>query len=370
VVEPQSVDKRQKPLRRKIWAAPSRYDSKARGEWFVTWLITALAGLTVVYILLHLFVERRPNPQLEHIARLEENGRVTLLDAFALDWFVGGSRAKPILERTAKRFEEMEQLRLDTERVMATLRQRGGADFVTSFEEIEQFFSDSNFKEAFKKFGLLTEGLARTTREGVLGENSIGDFRARIQRLVFLKTQQENDLAALRPSATHSIFWTDPIYSLAEVLFFALFGVLTNLLMQTAQYLRKGNYKASERWVGYTKLAYGPFLALIVVLAIMNGWIDPQYETRVWTLPLVGFILGYASRRTAALVDRVSEAFLGKTSESIEKGPDAAAAARLERANALLEAAQPRSLADIKLQGGKLLEELVNAQVAKKEAQA
>jgi len=334
----------------------------------VTWLITALVGLTAVYALSHIFLKRQPVPVLEKIVQLEKDGRVTLIDPFALDWFVGATRAKPILERTAKRFEEMEQVRLDVDRSMAIARQRGSADFA-ELNEIDALLSGSNFKGAFQKFGLLTDRLARTTLEGVFGESLVVDFRSKVQRLVLLKAQQESDVNSLRPSVTSSIFWTDPIYSLAEVLFFALFGVLTNLLMQTADCLSKGKYKPSERWVGYTKLAYGPFLALTVVLAIMNGWIDPQYETRVWTLPLVGFILGYASRRTAALVDRVSEAFLGKATESVEKGPEAAAAAMMARANALVEAARPQTLAEFKTQGEKIVSALVKAHVAKKEAQ-
>lgn len=369
----QPSEKNQRPARQRrrgVWATPSRYDRKARGEWFVTWLITSLVSLTVVYILLHTFVKPKPTPTIEKLVELTKEGEVRLLDPFALDWFVGVTRSKPVLERTAKRFEEMAQVRLDVERALAVVRHRGGSDFSAAMDQIDSLLLDASFNEASKRFALATEGLARSTREGVFGENLIADFRLKMQRLVLLGTQQKNDIATLRPSLTSSIFWTDPVYSLAEVLFFALFGVLTNLLLQTSDCLSKGTYKPSERWVGYSKLAYGPFLALIAVLAIMNGWVDPKYETRVWTLPLVGFVLGYASRRTAALIDRVSEAFLGKATESVEKGPEVAAAARVERANALLEAARPESLAGIKAQGSGLIRELVKAQVTKKEAQA
>jgi len=47
-------------------------------------------------------------------------------------------------------------------------------------------------------------------------------------------------------------------------------------------------------------------LSLVLVMAILNGWFDlGEYETRAWSLPLISFLFGYASRKTASLIDRL-----------------------------------------------------------------
>ena len=167
-----------------------------------------------------------------------------------------------------------------------------------------------------------------------------------------------------------SVFWTSPGGSLAEVLFWALLGVLTNLLLHGARYVSRHGYRPAERWVAYTKMTYGPMLALIVVMAMLNGWIDfGAYESRVWTLPFIGFILGYNSRKTASLLDRLGERLLGEADQSITDGPAAIAARTSARLEALRQV-QPQTLAELRTAASALGAQLVLTQVARQETRA
>ena len=66
-------------------------------------------------------------------------------------------------------------------------------------------------------------------------------------------------------------------------------------------------------------------------MAILIGWIDVgSYQTVSWSLPVLGFLFGYNSRKTALLVDRLSERLLGAARESIDEGPEAVAKRRME----------------------------------------
>jgi len=134
-----------------------------------------------------------------------------------------------------------------------------------------------------------------------------------------------------------------------EVFLFALFGVLTNLLVNAAEFLRKKEFDSAERWVAYTKLVYGPSLAVILVFAITQGWFDlGDYQTRSFTLPLLGFIFGYATRRTVTLFDRLTTKILGAASDSIKRGPKAIAQKRDEWQAQFEASYQIRNTKDLK----------------------
>ena len=149
-----------------------------------------------------------------------------------------------------------------------------------------------------------------------------------------------------------------------EVLFWALFGVLTNLLVNATEYLRKGTFQPRERWVAYTKLLYGPIFAVILVLAMINGFFETEsYEVRVWTLPLVSFLFGYASRRTARLIDRLLERFLGAAEKAIDAGPGPVAARRQALVDKLMDAYRPSDLPTLRAQAKELAREIVEAEV-------
>ena len=145
------------------------------------------------------------------------------------------------------------------------------------------------------------------------------------------------------------LFSVAPNLSILEVLFWALFGVFTSLLVNSAEYLRERSFNPDERWVAYTKLVYGPILAMVIVLAIMFGWLSlGPYEARVWTLPLVGFIFGYASRRTVNLFEKLQDKVFGATEKSIREGPKKIMEARAKTLEMLRDAARPKSMKELR----------------------
>ncbi len=138
--------------------------------------------------------------------------------------------------------------------------------------------------------------------------------------------------------------------------------------ISSAEYLRKGDFQPIETWVAYPKLIYGPILAVVLVLALINGFFTVEnYKLRVWTLPLVGFIFGYAARRTARLVEKVIERFLGKAEQGIAKGPEAASAKQTALVNDLKNALKPRNMEDLRSQAKKLAKEITENEVKKGE---
>jgi hypothetical protein len=145
--------------------------------------------------------------------------------------------------------------------------------------------------------------------------------------------------------------------------------VLTNLLVNTVEVVRRGKYVPRERWVGYAKMTYGPIVSIVLVLAIVQGWFDiGGYETRVWSLPLLGFVFGYATRRAVLLLDRFVGVVMAAAETSVDQGPEAVAAKRREEATALFEAARPRTAAEFRESALRIARALATAEVAEREA--
>ena len=102
----------------------------------------------------------------------------------------------------------------------------------------------------------------------------------------------------------------------------------------------------------------------ILVLAMINGFFQLEsYEVRVWTLPLASFLFGYASRRTARLVDRLLERFLGAADEAIEVGPGPATARRRALVEKLADAYRPGDWQQLRTQAKQLAREIVETEV-------
>lgn len=194
-------------------------------------------------------------------------------------------------------------------------------------------------------------------------------LRAKVARLVSVRQDQNEAIDALRPPVKLTFFWMSPKGVLAEVLFWGAFGVLTNLLLNLSEAVRQSVYRPRELGIALTKLIYGPFIALVLCLTILTGLMNlGGYEIRAWCLPLVSFFFGFNARKSAALVDRLSEKVFGSAAASIEQGPEAVARARQQVLERYLDLIKPVSLAEVRDTAKRAAEDTVRHIVLNNEA--
>ena len=337
-------------------------DSSEAGQRFVVRLIAGLIGLMVLYAALHL-TNVGPEVTREDLASLSETGNLEVVDSLGLSWWAG---QKAIVVAT-----RMEQREREIASRIATIRSTltGGLRFATSTASVDRGTPDAAVTVPFPT-GTIQQSLAagdfqgataelRRFEETIAAPTTVHDPRIRnvlnmlygqLAEVEALIMQQRSDFEALAPPSFRALFfWTSPRLSIVEVLFFALFGVLTNLLVNSAEYLRRGEFNPSERWVAYTKLVYGPVLAAILTVAIVLGWFDlGDYSTRAYSLPLIGFIFGYASRRVVTIFDEFVSRILGQASKSILEGPGATARRARQAWDAMSRTMEANSREDLR----------------------
>lgn len=346
------------------------------GQRFVSSLIAATLLLFAIYFALHQYVDDSfAYTTTEGTFRLTPSGEVVLLDVETIVWVVGDEKATPILKRMEV---HTEQIRAQLERLLRqrnTLRQRwkevmgNDVNLVTSpADGIDKAMADGDWHNALNFFTEMADQYRNSNLDPLVA--AMDQAADTIRELARIKTEQVNDASALKPSKINAIFWTSPQGSIMEVLFFAIFGVLTNLLVSSAEYLRKGKFKESEQWVAYTKLVYGPVLAVILVIAIIMGWFDiGDYKTRAYTLPLLGFIFGFASRRTLTVFDNLVGKIMGSAEQSIDKGPAEIAQKRAAYLDQFKGLMHPRKLPEFHAQAKELAVEYVKTEVIKRESE-
>ncbi|WP_394220784.1 hypothetical protein [Alteromonas gracilis] len=368
--------------------------TKRPGQTFVHFLLIATVAWIVLYILLHLAIDpegRFAKNNVNDAFYLTAQGEFLLFDATTLTWNVGKSKATPILnrldERNATLRHLMENIRIDAHRLKESL-DRESKNFRLDAEQhptqlIEVALSQSSLKSCEPKKNLCyqatwDEPLRQVSKLHIELHNLNGyaESNAALSRLKGhlsqLKQQsfaQYIDASALRISRAQSFFWSSPEGSSAEIIFFAVFGVLANLLVKSAEYLRNNNFKQNERWVAYTKLVYGPIIAWILVTAIAVGWFDlGEYQIGTYSLPLLAFVLGFYSRKTVNLFSRLGDHLLGKAQASVEKGPAEILASRQAYQAQFLNLLAPRSYQEIKQTAFDIKDEIVKTEVMKLEA--
>lgn len=217
--------------------------------------------------------------------------------------------------------------------------------------------------------------LQRHEAGGLKGENltALQEIESHLLQLDALREQQMQSVLSLRQPRKLQLFWSTPMGVIWEILFWGAFGVMTNLLLASGEHLRKdsaASFWPVERWVGFTKLIYGPAVSLALCLAIITGLANVMgEEIRVWAMPILGFLFGFNARKTADLIDRLSQKVLGKTADSL----DLIYAARRRQTDArlrdLLNTIPPvKNLPEIQTEALLRARLLVAASVAKKEA--
>lgn len=370
----------------------NRYDFKGRGQRFVTFLIGLLLATIASYVTLKvIFPPSEHAPKVEDYAQLGPRGRLTITDPMTLNWVTSGDHTDALLARMKERATDVEKSiqgtiegvrKLDARPVLASNQQLSvtgpSARLVTNHLgyrrlEIIDAISAGQLKRAKEEWDAFQSASAKS---GSLVLKSLSaevvSVTTGLNRVENLLREQRADYQSLGPPAASSNkFWTSCWLSMLEVLYFSFCGVLANLLVNSAQFLSAGNFRPSERWVAYTKLCYGPILSLVLVLAVMFGWIDfGSYQARSFTLPLLAFILGYFSRRVVLLFDRLGSRVLGQAEESIDAGPGKIAELRRKQAEDWLRYQSPRSLSELRRAAREAATEITRATVLAKEAKS
>ncbi len=355
---------------------PTPPSTEKPGQRFVSALIACTVIWILTYAVSHNIISGDhpvASVNLSETYRLTPQGEFVLLDVEAIVWVVGKANVTPILQRLDSRTAQiralMNNVRVSSERLNANLLHALGdgyyqidnpLTFINNALTISSCATRCNpWNDAYLKLVTYSAGLSAIPNL----RSSVDVMNQLLNQLTQLKQQadqQWRDTQALRPSRVKTFFWNSPKGSSLEVLFFAVFGVLTNLLVTSAEYLRQGNFKQSERWVAYTKLVYGPVLAWIMVTAIAVGWFDlGEYQIGTFSLPLLAFILGFYSRRTVNLFDKLGAKILGKAEKSIEKGPADIAASNRAYLEQFMNSTSPRSISEIRENASELKDRLV-----------
>jgi len=348
----------------------SQAENVKAGKRFIVFLIALLLIVLNIYVISHLMVKEIVpcqntdnvlNPcgtqecnesmrmlSWKNFAKIDSQGRVSLRNVGEIDWYIGGDRAKGILSRIRERTKEMDEARFNLDKELEKIAD--GLLDRKPVDDLAETILMGGYKKAYAQLNQLDQELYNA---------DIGTIKSILIMLEQKMSAQCSDLEGLTPPLSRLFFWTTPTLSTFEVLFWALFGVLTNLLANSAEYLRKGTFQPIETWVAYTKLVYGPILAVVLVLALINGFFNIEsYQVRVWTLPLVGFLFGYAARRTANAFDKLIEKFMGKAEKGIEAGPEVETVRRNKIVDELKKTLRPKDMDELKTQAKKLVKEM------------
>ena len=359
----------------------SRYNKKRTGKRFTLGLIVGVIVTIIVYSVLHLIIDSKTHiPSPEELVRMDPDGQIVIKDFDRLNWYIPSTTTERVLGEAGERYSRIQELTSEVQRhldkILETYQLQaygerkkgtGSATVEDDLESIRKKLEAGDYEGARQDWPNARRCITKSTWEKM--ETGVGDsITEALSNLTKEKRQQEELIKQLRPPSAVGMFWTTPTLSVIEVFFWALFGVFTNLLLKSVEFLRKGTFKPLETWVAYAKLTYGPVLAVVLSLAIMVGWIDlGGYEVRVWTLPLVGFVFGFATRRTAQLVDRLVGAVMVRAEQSIDQGPEAIREKHRAFYQRLLTSLRPRNWQELREQAKDVARATIEADVIDKE---
>ncbi len=183
----------------------------------------------------------------------------------------------------------------------------------------------------------------------------IGDLRIKLATWTRLRSEQQAAVAALKPPVRTTFFWVSPRWLVLEILAWSYFGVLTNLLLHTAETTRNGTFRRSELIVALTKLLYGPVVSFMLCAAIITQFVS--YDARAWVMPIIAFLFGYNARKSANLVDWLSSKLLDRFRTAAEKEPAEVAAEHTRRQAAYLDMIQAGSVSQLRILATRLADE-------------
>jgi len=345
-----------------------RESSQRISRWFLLALWLTLGASIGAYVSFHLvgtsvardFVPRSLTNVVARLrtdpvrpVQLDSAGRVVYLSEADLRWYRGRDQTAALvagLKERTQRITELEDKVVQQALLEFQVRFGSAGGLKDDLDNVTRQARTGNFAAASALLTDIVKGWSDETRKRV-GEKAIFDLNYGLGELARLQAQQTNSLGLnLEPPRMHRIFWSTPPGALLEAVFWSLFGTLVNLVVNISQARAQGRFRSDEIWVSISKIIYGPILSLVLILSIYFGLLDAGTEIRFWFLPLAGFLFGYNTRKTAMVIDQLSEKLLGTASKSIRQSFQWQAQAADRAAAAVRAESTPRSLSELKEQ--------------------
>jgi hypothetical protein len=276
-----------------------------------------LVLITAIYVVGHyMFPAENTFPTPDQLVHLDVFGRASVISAEDVDWYVGSTKAVPLLAVLNQRNQDIET-RVGSIRQLLTDTADNFSDEAVT--KIRKSVEKGRFAQAAAELARWHLRLAPSTlSQG--GDRLLNRLEDRMRELSELERAQNDTLALLTPPKKVLIFWANPWGIAAEVVAWSLFGLFASLLFHTAQASSEARYDETENVVGWTKMFYTPLVAIVVVMAVVLGIMNVQsVESRVWMIPLLGVVCGWNCRKAAVLVDTLSELTLGRLAQSLKK---------------------------------------------------
>jgi len=169
--------------------------------------------------------------------------------------------------------------------------------------------------------------LDRKERSGKMLDYIIGclrpadDVRCREIRKIYGMMNNNAVFIALPYISTErrSYFWLFGEKKYIEVIFWAVFGVLANLIYYASENMRTGRFRPDELPVYVAKLIYAPWVTLVIILGYDIVFTSSQSgpENYSYGLIVFSFVLGFFSGRAVGLLSKLKDAILPSGKEII-----------------------------------------------------
>lgn len=283
----------------------------------MTWQAVLLVLVAALYVVGHYHIPAETTfPKPDKLVQLDSFGRASVISAEDLDWYVGSTKAVPLLATMNLRNRDIES-RVGAVRQLLT-------DAADSFSDqavttIRELVEKGCFPPAAEELARLHSRLSPGTLAGG-GDRLLNRLEDKFRELSELRATQEETLSLLTPPKKVLIFWATPWGIAAEVVTWSLFGLFASLLFHSAQAVSEAKFDETETVVGWAKMFYTPLVSIVVVMAVVLGIMNVEsVETRVWMIPLLGVLCGWNCRKAAMLVDTLSEWTLGRLAQSLQK---------------------------------------------------
>jgi hypothetical protein len=283
----------------------------------MTWQAVLLVLTAALYVIGHYHIPARETfPKPHELVQIDSFGRASVVSAEDLDWYVGSTKAVPLLAIMNTRNRDIETRIGTVRQLLADTTDSISDAAVTTLREL---IEKGCFPPAAEELARLHQRLSPgTLAEG--GDRLLNRLEDKLRELAELREAQENTLARLTPPKKVTIFWASPWGIAAEVVGWSLFGLFASLLFHSAQAVSEARFDESETVVGWAKMFYTPIVAIVVVMAVVLGIMNVEsVETRVWMIPLFGVLCGWNCRKAAMLVDVLSEWALGRLTQSLQR---------------------------------------------------
>ena len=279
------------------------------------------------------------------LVHLDELGHATVMSVTDINWTVGASEAKPHLDEIDKQNGLVDKLRealpeqlssvctifassgvnCDTLRTVICTNQNitpcnpaemqhasiekadpGAIVLPVLIGNIEYLRLRYNARP-----GTNTAPVSAVNPTAEEANKTLSETLTSLHKLQDLRNKQKQHIMALKTPYGYTLFWMNPFGLFAEALFWSLFGLISSLIYNMSEYMRKDTFDAKEEYVCSAKFFYAPIVTIVFVMMIWNGVIDGvEPSTRTWSIPLLGFLIGMNCRKAIEVVDGVSELVL------------------------------------------------------------